>query len=114
MGFFRSLFAVIAATVVAFLLGMAFDYFRMAMNLQTEGMLMVFPAVAGAAGFIAAIIALSMARGGGSASRAASASAQTAKAKGSKAVHEVPGMPTFDFDKAKQETKGDGKGKVEE
>lgn len=113
MGFFRALFAVIAATVVAFLLGMAFDYFRMAMNLQLEGLLMVFPAVAGAAGFVAAIIALSMARGGG-AQTTGGAAARAGKARGGKAADEVPGMPTFDFDKAKQVAKGDDKDKVKE
>lgn len=110
MGFFRSLFAVIAATAAAFLLGMAFDYFRMAMGLQTEGLLMVFPAVAGAGGFIAAIIAL-LAAGGGrpSAREPGGRPRQASAAQGGKSREAVPGMPTFDFDKAQQSVKGQDK-----
>ncbi len=112
MGFFRGLFAVIAATAAAFLLGMAFDYFRMAMGLQTEGLLMVFPAVAGGAGFIAAIIALLAAGGGRPVTRDATGRSSRAPAgKGKQSKEEVPGMPTFDFDKAQQAVKREDKAK---
>jgi hypothetical protein len=113
MGFFRSLFAVIGATAAAFLLGMAFDYFRMALGLETEGLMMVFPAVAGAGGFIAAIIAL-LAVGGSrpSASESGGRSGQASAAQGRRSKEEVPGMPTFDFDKAQQAVKA--KDKAEE
>jgi hypothetical protein len=103
MGFFRSLFAVIAGTVVAFLLGMAFDYFRLAMQFDTEGLMMVFPVVAGAAGFIASIFALITAGGGKKpAQKSGSGTAQRSAAGRGTGKDSVPGMPTFDFDRAKQ------------
>jgi hypothetical protein len=105
MGFFRSLFGVIAGTVVAFLLGMAFDYFRLAMQFDTEGLMMVFPVVAGVAGFVASIFALIAAGGGQKQKQAGGGTAQPASARKGGAKHEVEGMPSFDFDKAKQTVK---------
>lgn len=103
MGFFRALFAVIAATVLAFLLGMAFDYFRMAMDLRLEGLLMVFPLVAGGAGFIAAIFTLLLTRNR-PVTRVAGpgATTQAVPRKRGEPEEIIPGMPVYDDRQVRQ------------
>lgn len=107
MSVWKAIWAVIVGTFVAAALGMIFDYFRPAMLDPANYSKFMYPWFTAVPGLVSSIIVAMMLYGG---ARTASPAAGKPGAKGAKPQlsgkkgEAVPGMPTFDFDKAHAET----------
>jgi hypothetical protein len=104
----KAIWAIIVGTFVAVVLGMAYDYFHPE-ALNPENYKFMYPWFTGLPGFISGIIVAIMLNGGaqpaaksGQAAKADPAKGGKTAAKGAKS-EAVPGMPSFDFEKAKAE-----------
>jgi hypothetical protein len=115
----RVLGALIVAALIGFVIGMLKDYFKL---FPDSGYAYVWPITCAASAFVGAFVMACMkpsrlVSGGGPPARtvpirsakaasgpAALPPARTALPADMATSHEVPGMPTFDFDKARGET----------
>jgi hypothetical protein len=102
----RMVWAALVGTFVAVIFGALFDYVRVAFNIKTESLILVYPWVSGIGGLVSAMLTLliygigqpAVSAGTAGAPQAAKKPAAGGKAK---AVQEVPGMPSFDFNQAR-------------
>jgi len=82
--------------------GAMFDYARIAFNISTDNLVLVYPWVSGIGGLAAALLtAIIGATGAAPESTKAAPAKKGAPSKS--ASQNVPGMPSFDFDKARGE-----------
>ncbi|MCH7472146.1 hypothetical protein IIA79_04250 [bacterium] len=111
MALARAIWAVVAGTFVAAIIGAMFDYFRDAIFPGNQDYKYLYPWVTAVAGLCAALMTLLVAGSGGlQAAKKTRASAERGKGGAkTKTSSEVPGMPTYDFKKGAGEPKGEEK-----
>jgi hypothetical protein len=99
----RIMGAVFVGTLIAFVLGAAFDYYRIVSNMATDNLNFLFPAISALGGLLGSFAA-SMIAAGGSRGSATVRDGKTVPRTGTGKITgaEVPGMPTFDFSNTAQ------------
>ena len=98
----RIMGAVFVGTLIAFVLGAAFDYYRIVSNMATDNLNFLFPAISALGGLLGSFAASMIASGGSRAGTAVRGSRVPPVATSKGAGAEVPGMPTFDFSNTAQ------------